>query len=121
MPYKNPKELLTDATKLPAAIEERLPEGAPKISTMLVDATAKLPDLPDFPTEIPDLPEVPELPEMPGLPAPPGAELRRRLVTGVEVRPAGLAPKPRVTPIVQEIIPSPAVGVIPQIETRRGM
>ncbi len=48
MGYKNPKELLTAATALPAAIEAKLPAGAPKISTMLLDATAKMPDLPDF-------------------------------------------------------------------------
>jgi hypothetical protein len=59
--------------------------------------------------EIPDLPAVPELPEMPG-------ELRglgrgRRFVTGVEV-----------TPVTRrEIVPSPAVGVIPEVISRRGM
>lgn len=86
MPYKNPKELLTAATALPAAIEDRLPEGAPKVSTMLLDATEKIPDLPDFPVELPDLPEVPELPEAPaGL---------RRYVSAVEVRPTASAPTP---------------------------
>lgn len=103
MPYKNPKELLTDATKLPAAIEGRLPEAAPKISTRLVDAIGKLPDLPDFFMELPDLPEVPELPEMPG---PEGLRRAR-----VEVKPL----------TKREVIPSPAVGVIPEVITRRGM
>lgn len=88
MGYKNPKELLTAATALPAAIEARLPEGAPKVSTMLLDATGRLPDLPDFPVELPDLPAVPELPELPAGPA--GL---RRYVSAVEVRPA-----PRPTP-----------------------
>ncbi len=83
MPYKNVKDVLTDATKYPAAIEGRLPEGAPKISTTLTDIAGRIPAIPDFPMEIPDLPAVPELPEMPG-------ELRglgrgRRFVTGVEV------------------------------------
>lgn len=112
MGYKNPKELLNAATALPAAIEAKLPEGAPKISTMLLDATEKLPDLPDFPVELPDLPAVPELPELPG-----GTELRRRYVTEVEVRPT--APTP--TPTKREVIPSPAAGVIPEVITRRGM
>jgi len=79
MGYKNPKELLTAATALPAAIEAKLPSGAPKVSTMLLDATGKLPDLPDFPVELPDLPTVPELPELPG------AALSRRYVSSVEV------------------------------------
>lgn len=117
MAYKNPQELVVGLAQLPVAIEAKLPEGAPKLSQMMIDASTKGPALPDFLVEIPDLPAVPE---MPGLPPLPGAELRR-YVTEVEVKPAGLAPKPRVTPIVQEIIPSPAVGVIPQIETRRGM
>ncbi|MBA7675548.1 hypothetical protein ES703_83784 [subsurface metagenome] len=62
MPYRNPKELLDDATKLPAAIEAKLPAGAPKISTTLVTTAAGLPKLPDFPMAIPDLPAPPELP-----------------------------------------------------------
>ena len=90
MPYKNPKQFLTAATALPAAIEAKLPAGAPKISTMLLDATGKMPDLPDFPMELPDLPAVPTLPGMPALPGVP-AELRR-MVTGVEVRPAAPVP-----------------------------
>lgn len=87
---KNIKELLIDATKLPAAVEAKLPAGAPKISTMLVDAAGKIPAVPDFPVEIPALPAPPELPAMPGLPG--GAGLRR-YVTGVEVTPVG-APAP---------------------------
>jgi len=87
MAIKNIKTLLTQATSFPAAIEAKLPEGAPKVSTMLLDAAGKIPDMPDFPMEIPDLPAPPELPEMPG------GELRRRIVTGVEVTPVG-APAP---------------------------
>lgn len=114
--YKNIKELLIDATKLPATIEAKLPAGAPTISTMLVDAAGKIPDVPDFPMEIPALPappELPALPEFPGMPG--GAELgRRRYVTGVTVTPVGNTQK-------REIIPSPAVGVLPEVRTRRGM
>ena len=108
MTYKNPQELVVGLAQLPVAIEAKLPEGAPKLSQMMIDASTKGPALPDFPVELPDLPAVPE---MPGLPAPPGAELRRRLVTEVEVRPLER----------REIIPSPAVGVIPEVITRRGM
>ena len=80
MVIKNIKGLLTQATLLPAAIEAKLPAGAPKVSTMLLDATGKIPVVPDFPIELPDLPAVPALPEMPG------AALGRRYVTEVEVR-----------------------------------
>ena len=113
MPHKNIKTLLVDATKFPAAIEAKLPAGAPKVSTMLVDAAGKIPAVPDFPMEIPDLPAPPELPALPELP-----ELgRRQYVSGVEVRPIGGPP----SPAKMEIIPSPAVGVIPEVITRRGM
>jgi len=83
MPYKNPKELLIAATALPAAIEAKLPTGAPKLSVTLTDIANKLPAAPDFPMELPDLPAVPTLPEMPA-----AAGLRRRAyVAGVEVTP----------------------------------
>jgi len=83
MPYKNIKEVLVDATKFPAAIEAKLPEGAPKVSTTLTDIAGKIPAIPDFPMEIPDLPAPPELPETPvGL-----GGRGRRFVTGVEVEP----------------------------------
>ncbi|MBA7555621.1 hypothetical protein ES705_48297 [subsurface metagenome] len=91
------------------------PEGAPKISATLVDVAGKIPVVPDFPMEIPDLPAPPELPALPEFP---GAELgRRRYVSGVEVTPIGGPP----SPAKREIIPSPAVGVIPEVITRRGM
>jgi len=86
--YKNIKDLLVDATKFPAAVEAKLPEGAPKISTMLADVAVKAPAVPDFPIEVPDLPAPPELPEMPGAPA------LRRYVAGVEVKPVGAPPAP---------------------------
>lgn len=96
MPYKNPTELLVDATKLPAAIEEKLPAGAPKLSTTLVDIATKLPKVPDFPVELPDLPAPPTLPELPT-----GAGLRR-YVTGVEVTPT---PAPPPAPARRGIVP----------------
>ena len=108
MPYKNIKEVLVDATKLPVAIEAKLPEGAPKISTMLLDAAEKVPAVPDFPMEIPNLPAPPEIPEFPEGPG----GLGRRYVTGVEVTPVTAK---------REIIPSPAVGVVPEVISRRGM
>lgn len=92
---KNIKDLLVDATKYPAAIEARLPEVFPKISTTLVDIAGKIPVVPDFPVDIPALPAVPELPEMPALPG--GAELRR-YVTGVEVKPGVGAPPAPIGP-----------------------
>ncbi|MBA7680828.1 hypothetical protein ES703_89149 [subsurface metagenome] len=75
--YKNPKELLVAATSFPAAIEEKLPEGAPKLSTMLRDTAEKMPDLPNFLVEIPDLPAPPAVPGSSGSGNP--------RVTGVEV------------------------------------
>ena len=98
MPIKNIKSLLTQATSLPAAIEAKLPEGAPKVSTMLLDAAEKIPAVPDFPVEIPDLPAPPELPGFPALPA--GGAGLRRYVTGVEVRPVTETPTPKVMPTV---------------------
>jgi len=102
MPYKNIKEVLVDATKFPAAIEAKLPAGAPVISTMLADAAGKIPAVPDFPMEIPDLPAPPELPAMP---TPPGAALGR-YVTRVEVTPVGMgAVAPAPTAALKGIIP----------------
>jgi hypothetical protein len=91
MVIKNPTDLLISATKLPAAIESRLPSGAPKLSAMLVDTATKLPRLPNFPVTLPDLPEIP----LPGAPK----------VQGVEVTPvAAAAPAGRVAPN-REIVP----------------
>lgn len=89
MPYKNPKEFLADATKLPAAIEAKLPAGAPRLSTMLATTVAGLPALPDFPMAIPDLPAPPELPAI----APPVGITP--FVTGV---PAAAPPAPPAPP-----------------------
>ena len=97
MGYKNPISLLVDATKLPAAIEAKLPAGAPAISTMLADAASKLPTVPDFPVEIPSLPAPPEIPEAPAA--------LRRVVTGVEVAAARReGPTPTARP-QSEIVP----------------
>jgi len=112
MSYKNPKALLDAATALPAAIEAKLPTGAPKISTKLLDFDDKVVSkLPDFLVELPDLPAVPEFPELPAAPA--GL---RRFVTEVKVRPVPVRTQTR-----QEVISSPAAGVLPEVVTRRGM
>lgn len=113
MAYTNLKGLLIDATKFPAALEAKLPAGAPVISTMLIDAAGKIPVVPDFPMEIPDLPAPPDLPALPEMPGAPAAGLRR-YVSGVTVIPVGDTVK-------REVIPSPAAGVIPEVRTRRGM
>ncbi len=122
MPYTNLKELLIAATALPAAIEAKLPTGAPKLSTTLTDLANKLPaTMPNFPAPLPDLPAVPTLPTMPA-----GAGLRglgRRYVTGVTVIPVTGAPSPvvaGVTPLVQAYT-QPIEGVVGQVTTRRGM
>ena len=115
MPYKNPKELLTAATALPAAIEAKLPAGAPKISTMLLDATGKMPVMPDFPFELPDLPPIPG---QSGTSA-----LKRTYVSSVEVRPVVTeTPVSRtpVTPLVQAYS-QPIEGVVGTVSSRRGM
>ena len=114
MAIKNIKGLLTQATALPVAIEAKLPAGAPKVSTMLLDATGKMPDLPDFPIELPALPAVPALPAMPGMP-----ELGRRYVSAVEVRETQTS-RSAPTPLVQEYT-QPIEGVLGQVTTRRGM
>jgi hypothetical protein len=92
MSYVNPKQLLDAATALPAAIEAKLPEGAPAISTKLLEFnTDVISKLPDFPMEIPDLPALPEFITTP--PEPTAA--RARYVSRVEVRPT--PPEPTTT------------------------
>jgi len=97
---KNPTDILIDATKFPAAIEAKLPAGAPKISTMLADIAGRLPAVPDLPIDIP----APPVPELPGLPALPGAPELRRYVTGVEVAPVP-TPTPTPAPARKALIP----------------
>ena len=108
MPIKNPTSFLLQAVKYPLAVEAKLPAGAPKLAEMMTNFATKLPTVPDLPMEIPDLPEAPALPEMPALPGAPTG-----LVRGVTVTP--------VETVKREVIPSPAVGVIPEVRTRRGM
>ncbi len=62
MAYKNPKELMVDFAKYPAAIEGILPMAVPKISRTMVDAAQSMPDLPDFVVDIPAFPAAPALP-----------------------------------------------------------
>jgi len=102
MAIKNIKDILTQGTALPAAIEERLPEVAPKVSTMLLDIAGRIPVVPDFPIEIPDLPTVPELPALPELPG--GGAGLRRYVTGVEV-----------TPISAPALAAATKGIVPLV------
>ena len=88
MPITNLIQLLTQAAAFPAAVEAKLPAGAPVISQMLLDTAAKLPAVPDLPIEIPDLPAPPELPAFPEFPAPPGnGGLKTRFVKEVTVTP----------------------------------
>lgn len=101
MPYANIKELLVDATKYPVAIEGALPAGAPKISTMLLDAAGKIPAVPDFPMTLPDLPAAPTLPTMPAPPA--GATAARAYVRGVQITPVG-------APAGHPAAPAPVAG-----------
>ena len=109
---KNPTEILNQAAGIPAKIEEKLPAGAPKLSTMLTDTAAKLPVVPDLPMEIPDLPVLPELPEMP---LPGGGGLKLPFVTSATVRP--------VQKVREVVLPPPArVAIVPhEIKSRRGI
>jgi len=45
--YTNIKQVLVAATKFPAAIEARLPAGAPKLSTTLLDVAGTIPAVPE--------------------------------------------------------------------------
>lgn len=68
MGYKTVPEILVGATKLPTAIEAKLPAGAPKLSQFLTDTANRLPVGPALPMEVPELPDpmLPDLPELPG-------------------------------------------------------
>lgn len=122
MPYRNLKDLMV-------AIEERLPNGAPKFSE-------RLPVVPDFLVELPDLPAPAKLPEMAAPSA--GAGLKH-YVTQVEIMPAaaevastpaappplsGLPDEPGVADIGLEAIQdikqdSPFVEVVPRGKRKR--
>ena len=120
--YSNIKQVLVEATKYPAAIEAKLPAGAPKLSTTLLDVAGKIPAIPDFPVEVPEMPAVPELPELPAIPGLP-------MVTSATVTPVNDRGRPVVDRRIpgdrgatyQEYVPSPYVGVMPEVITRRGM
>jgi len=85
MPYRNLKDLMV-------AIEERLPNGAPKLSE-------RLPAVPDFLVELPDLPAPAKLLEMAAPPA--GAGLKH-YVTQVEIMPAAkVASTPAAPPLLR--------------------
>lgn len=114
MAYTNPTQILVDAAKYPAALEAKLPEQLPRISGTLIDTANKLPVLPDFPMEIPGMPAPPELPDLPDLPEFPGGGAGLPFVTKATVTPVN-------SRITREVIPSPAVGVLPEVKTRRGM
>ena len=99
---KNPTQILIDATKFPAAIEAKLPAGAPKVSTMLADAVSKLPAVPDLPIDIPAPPE----PMLPAFELPAGMPNLGKFVTGVEVKPVGaVADKPVTAAPAREKVP----------------
>uniref|UniRef100_A0A6M3LV55 Uncharacterized protein n=1 Tax=viral metagenome TaxID=1070528 RepID=A0A6M3LV55_9ZZZZ len=135
MPIKNIKTLLTEATSFPAAIEAKLPAGAPKVSTMLLDAANQIPAVPDFPIELPDLPAPPAIPDFPAMPGLPGgpAELRkvegrRDYVSGVVVREMAATPTLRIPngtlhrgPPLEQAYTQPIEGVVGTVTTRRGM
>jgi len=119
MPYKNPKDILIDATKFPAKVEAMLPTGAPKISTTLADVATRLPTAPDFPVEIPALPAPPDLPE---LPAPPnGLGALRGPFVGAGVTSVPTATERLNARVQREVIPSPHTGTLPEVISRRGM
>ena len=120
--YSNIKQVLVAATKYPAAIEAKLPAGAPRLSTTLLDVAAKIPVIPDFPIEVPEMPAVPELPELPGGL---GGLVSKATVTRVTDNGANAARAAAAaggrSMITQEYVPSPYVGVMPEEITRRGM
>jgi len=125
--YTNIKQVLEAATKYPAAIEAKLPAGAPKLSTTLLDVAGKIPVIPDFPVEVPEMPAVPEMPELPGGL---GGLVSKATVTRVTDNGANAAREAAAARAAaaagrgatyQEYVPSPYVGVMPEVITRRGM
>ncbi len=86
MPLMNYKDVLLDATRIPAAIEKRIPFKVPSIATFLAKTATKLPNLRNFPFGLPALPRI----SMPGgavkQPGPGGAATPS-YVSGVEVVP----------------------------------
>jgi hypothetical protein len=118
MSIKNPKSLLDAATALPAAIESKLPAGAPKISTKLLEFDNQLPAMPDFPKDLPDLPAIPELPAPPALPNT-SLGMRgngRRYVNSAEVNSAEVKTVQRN--LTNEAGPGVADLIMPPVATR---
>ena len=125
MTVTNYKQLLTEGLAFPLAIEAKLPSGAPKISTLLTQATANLPTAPDFPTALPDLPTVPTLPELPTLPTLPtgGAARLGPTAPPQEARTVRVLAANTVYTTRTDLPPggvNPG-GVTTQVITRRGM
>ncbi len=58
MPLKNYKDVLIDATRIPAAIERKIPVKVPSLANFLAVTATKLPTLPDFPFGLPALPSM---------------------------------------------------------------
>ena len=123
--YTNIKQVLVAATKFPAAIEAKLPAGAPKLSTNLLDVAGKIPVVPDFPMEVTEMPAVPELPDLPGgIPSPIVTEASVTPVNAGQAARAAAATRARQVDrgtTIERTVPSPYTGVMPEVVTRRGM
>ena len=119
MGYTNIKDVLIDATKYPAALEAKMPAGAPKVSVMLLDAAGKVPVVPDFPLFVQGFPSLPAPFELPPLPGAPGGAGLKRYVTGVEIRPVGATGRTRAAGASWEQTPVAARGVVGQGHTVR--
>lgn len=93
MSIMNPLDLLRQATQLPAAIEGKLPAGAPKLSGMLTNVANGLPKLPNLPVAMPDLPTPPTLPGAPSV-----------VTAGLQpISPARVTPIGPQVPLVQPV------------------
>ena len=127
--YTNVKQVLEAATKFPAAIEAKLPAGAPKLSTTLLDVAGMIPAVPDFPIAVPEMPAVPEIPDLPGgIPSPFVTEASVTPVNAGVNQAIARAQQDAARPqqinrgsTIERTIPSPYVGVMPEVITRRGM
>jgi len=86
MALTNYKDVLLDATRIPAAIEKRIPFKVPSIATFLATTTTKLPKLANFPFGI-GLPALPSITMPGGKASSPAATTTASYVSGVEVVP----------------------------------
>lgn len=119
------KEILAKQAALPARIEQALPAAAPKISTIMRDIAASLPVdpiLPVNPLAPNDDPPVAVMDIIKGIddiiPAFPAIGTGTTLARASGNRAITVT---QPNPITQERIPSPSVGIIPEVITRRGM